>query len=210
MILAGDSWACGEWQSVLGAVPVCVHKGIEQYSLDEGISIRNLSRGGDSNMDQVNIVANKNVYNQQVFWFITDPLRDLEPTNEDPLELAKQSLRKTFRAIDRLSLENNLEIYVIGGLCDIIESISTTHYNFQVAIPSVNKLLHNDCEALSMYGSPTDAVRVVKNKEYALKVFEQIEKKKEFWNSHPETFPDGGHPGRSAHHFIFEYLKQYM
>ena len=102
MIIAGDSWACGEWQIGSGIFPLCVHKGIEQYAIDEGMKVRNLSRGGDSNQDQVNIVANSNVYNEKVFWFITDPLRGLEPTTENPMLIAQESLRKTFLAIDRL------------------------------------------------------------------------------------------------------------
>ncbi len=210
MIIAGDSWACGEWQIVPGDVPICVHKGFEQYAKDEGIKVRNLSRGGDSNQDQVNIVANSNVYNQQVFWFITDPLRDLEATMENPLPLAQESLRKTFLAIDRLSVENNLEIFVIGGLCDIEGFVTTDNFNFEVAIPSVNKLLHEDCNIVSMYGTPMAAERVVKNKTYAVDVLQQIQHKQKFWQSHPDTFPDGGHPGRLAHHYIFEYLKQYI
>ena len=210
MIIAGDSWACGEWQIVPGDVPICVHKGFEQYALAEGIKVRNLSRGGDSNQDQVNIVANSNVYNQQVFWFITDPLRDLEATMQDPLPLAKESLRKTFLAINRWSVENNLEIFVIGGLCDIEGFVATDSFKFEVAIPSVNKLLHEDCDIVSMYGTPMAAERVVKNKTYAVEVFKQIQRKQKFWQLHPDTFPDGGHPGRSAHHYIFEYLKQYI
>ena len=210
MILVGDSWACGEWQIVPGDVPICVHKGIEQYALDEGIKVRNLSRGGDSNMDQVNIISHKNIFNEKVFWFITDPLRDMNPTHANPHEIAKTNLQKVFLAIDRLSIENNLEIYVIGGVCDITGFVSTESYNFDVAIPSVNKLLHADCDIVSMYGTPSDAERVVQNKTYAVEVFDQIQHKQKFWQSHPETFPDGGHPGRSAHHFIFEYLKQYM
>ena len=210
MIIAGDSWACGEWQIGSGIFPLCVHKGIEQYAIDEGMKVRNLSRGGDSNQDQVNIVANSNVYNEKVFWFITDPLRGLEPTTENPILIAQESLRKTFLAIDRLSIENNCEMYVIGGMCDLEGFVSTDNYNFEVVIPSVNKLLHEDCDILSMYSDIVAAEQVIKNKQYALDVFDQIAKKKTFWKSHPETFPDGGHPGRSAHHYLFEYLKQYM
>ena len=86
---------------------------------------------------------------------------------------------KTFLAIDRLSIENNCEMYVIGGMCDLEGFVSTDNYNFEVVIPSVNKLLHEDCDILSMYSDIVAAEQVIKNKQYALDVFDQIAKKLE-------------------------------
>jgi hypothetical protein len=45
IIITGDSWSCGEWQEM-----TIVHKGLQQYLIDNKFSTINLGKGGDSNL----------------------------------------------------------------------------------------------------------------------------------------------------------------
>ena len=61
ILLGGDSWACGEWARPEGApghVPVeIVHRGIEQYFIDDGFGVVNTAEGGSSNKSAVERLA---------------------------------------------------------------------------------------------------------------------------------------------------------
>jgi hypothetical protein len=54
LLLVGDSWGCGEWDLHCTSI---LHTGLEQYLLDDGHQVDNISYGGISNLDIVNRIS---------------------------------------------------------------------------------------------------------------------------------------------------------
>jgi len=52
IIIAGDSWGCGEWEET-DTYPRVVHSGISQYLKDDGYKVLNVSRGGSNINDSL-------------------------------------------------------------------------------------------------------------------------------------------------------------
>ena len=81
ILIGGDSWGCGEWGYTNGIYNV-LHKGVEQYFLDDGHSVKNTSRGRSSNNDSIIRIKNElDESTDYIIWFQSDPLRDCRPNN---------------------------------------------------------------------------------------------------------------------------------
>jgi len=81
IIIAGDSWGIGEWTDGQRT-----HRGLEQYLLDDGHSVINLSRGGMSNMSIIDALEQglkEHKDADRVIWFQTDPMRELLTSEEE-------------------------------------------------------------------------------------------------------------------------------
>jgi hypothetical protein len=80
ILIAGDSWGCGEWPHRSAGLPngVVLHKGLEQYFLDLGFPVTNLSVAGYSNKQSIDALINCTNLDQfdKIYWIQTDPLRE--------------------------------------------------------------------------------------------------------------------------------------
>jgi hypothetical protein len=209
LIIIGDSWSCGEWATISGKYQI-VHKGVEQYCIDHSIPVKNYSFPAAGNFQHLSLFSDRHITNEKVFWFITCPLRGPDPTRDDPGKLAIKKLHSLFEKIDDLSIRHNLQIYLLGGLCDLDSiDIDVSRYNFDIVIPSISKFLDPQYSASSVFGDLGCAQRVIQDKNYAMDVFDAIEKKFDFFKNSTD-YPDDGHPGRSAHQKIFQFIKQYV
>ena len=81
ILIAGDSWGCGEWDLLPNGKYCVTHKGIEQYFIDNGDIVTNISIGGGTNQNSVFQLQQQlsNMTFNCIIWFQTDPLRDLRP-----------------------------------------------------------------------------------------------------------------------------------
>jgi hypothetical protein len=149
IIIAGDSWGCGEWPRKQGFE--IEHKGLEQYFIEYGYTVVNLSKGGSSNSESIKRLIQHGInVNDIVFWIMSGPFRDLMPDvkkitkalvdAQGVYSLLRNLMQKSFNELNQIGHPINL----IGGLCNIDTDISSSYNNLTALIPSwVNLLVGN-------------------------------------------------------------------
>lgn len=165
-LIVGDSWSQGEIEQGPSKEisHVIVHKGLEQYLLDEGHKVINKGKLGGSNWEAYWAVRSSyfdeshNGYPtpigepiDYILWFLTDPLRDwdkevyIKEVNEikSIKKFFTDKIDFMFNKMSELSAEIKLPIYVIGGWIPVPDSVSL-YNNLQTLIPDVHKLLLPD------------------------------------------------------------------
>lgn len=211
ILIVGDSWGCGEWpvpSKLVEYLPV--HLGLEFYLREYGCSVTNVSHGGYSN-DDIFISLKNQIQNQHdaIFWFQTDPLRNLRPYTNN-LEIFKKEKEDFILAHDEL-LDSIYEkfnslgvtIYCLGGYSKLNLSLMEKYSNLFPIIPSIIELLGEN--HIKIWPSEwircneTTSVFSYSLTEYLYK--ECGQKLSRLW-----FFPDGRHPNRHAHKKIFKYL----
>ena len=211
IVIIGDSWGCGEWGLKDGLYRV-VHGGLEQYLIDAGYQVKNLSGSSKQNEESVEFLENyleSNSAPTAVFWFVTCPLRtSTHRIYNDPYEFGIFQLTATFDYLDRLAKKYHTKIYALGGLCDLPEKIVQHRYdNISVVIPSISSLIIDNFPQ-AMFGDVKELHRI-KSTEAAMEAAGLIENKLNLFKE-SEFFPDHGHPGREAHKIIFEKIKYHV
>lgn len=205
VLILGDSWGCGEWSSDHRPYRV-THRGLEQYLTEYGCNITNLSKGGASNKEMLQILhSTLQRYNPQfVFWFQTDPMRDLRPYSQrtfptsvsELLALNKQLLTDTYAAFNNLGIK----IHCMGGVAKLQKSIEN-YPNLIPFIPNIVEMLEGpdiDFWISDWINSPN--LRLNDHFLSELEVHPMHTLPKEWF------FPDGIHPNRKAHRKIFEFI----
>lgn len=209
VVIIGDSWGCGEWCNDTGPYRVS-HRGLEYFMIEHGCNVINLSKPGGSNKDMVHVLhSTLQIYNPHfVFWFQTEPMRDLRPycqktfpksTNEI-IEVSKQLLNDTYAALNKIGVK----IHCMGGVADLQDSIKN-YPNLVTLIPSIVEMFngpHIDFWITDWINA--DALR------FSDEFLQELE-------NHPRPilpkkwfYPDSSHPNREAHRKIFEFiLKQH-
>ena len=208
ILIAGDSWSCGEWSS---DDPYRVtHRGLEHYLTEYGCNVINLSKAGGSNKDMVSVlVATLPIYKPHfVFWFQTDPMRDLRPykqktfptSSKSLLDVSGQLLSNAYAELDSIGIK----IHCMGGTTKLHHSIES-YNNLIPFIPSIIEKFGGpdiDFWISDWINSPN--IRLSDDFLSELEVHPQHILPKEWF------FPDGFHPNREAHYKIFEViLKQH-
>jgi hypothetical protein len=158
IIIAGDSWGCGEWyydfeEKTYGVT----HTGLEHYFTDIGFDVINVSEGGSSNANSVSRLENALFKisddindTDYIFFITTDATRDLDCNKEIltdtliqnqslPL-LVDRLLDSCYNKLNKLCLTNNLNIHMIGGLSNLDTSVQS-YKNLIPIIPSWISLL---------------------------------------------------------------------
>lgn len=158
IIIVGDSWGLGEW----GRDPIrykytVLHKGLEQYFIDYGFDVINVSEGGSSNTGSIRRLVNllselsDDISNiDYIFFITTDATREIHRNKEKltdaliqnkslPL-LVDKLLDSCYNELNKICLTNNLNIHVIGGLNNLDTSIQS-YKNLIPIIPSWVSLL---------------------------------------------------------------------
>jgi hypothetical protein len=220
-IVSGDSWGIGEWgNDSTSNDPILTGPGIVQYfNLNSGVV--SLSRGGCSNQQSVAYLdefLNKFKPSlQDVFYFIvTDPCRD--PGCFDDLSGGiEQAIRTTIdRALNKLNelaRTHNIQVNLIGGICDL-DTVDTLSYtNLKIAVPSWGKLIDEKYVPSIFWG---DGLRTLDqhNLEYLdlkkewVSIADQCIKKQAMFDTWKLTglSADRMHPGRRGHLVLRDFL----
>lgn len=146
LLLAGDSWGCGEW-SVKGHL---THSGLEQYFQLHGYKITNVSMPGAGNKIIVNNIqrALQQQKFDKIFFIQTDPLRDIHVANfnynvkwfntyDDLQDIINRLLKKTYQQLDSF----NIPIFCIGGCAKLNVEVIKPYKNLYPIIPSIIEFL---------------------------------------------------------------------
>jgi hypothetical protein len=154
IIILGDSWGCGEWpeipiKNVTDLSSSVSHKGLQQYFLENGHTVVNLSVGGGSNIATLERLKQHGVdKTDTIFWIQTDPTRDLGQPQCEIAELL-QDCHGSIIALRKKLLDNcyqqfnqiDTKIYVIGGLQSIDLSCIKKYQNLIPLVVSWPELL---------------------------------------------------------------------
>ena len=145
IIIAGCSWACGEWQrgdiSAKSVSDKILHEGLTQYVREAGEIVLNLGIPGGSNYaiaNKLNSWFERNTDHQvkKIFIFQTDYARDYQMVfNEDfdninqANTLASIMISRFYYRLIEISKKYNVKICLIGGVSDTLSpEILTSYY----------------------------------------------------------------------------------
>jgi len=141
IIVAGDSWAKGEWDknSRTNENNVVAHGGLQQYLTEDGHEVIDASLGGQSNLAILSLIrqkldANENI--DYIFMFQTDPMREIIVQNFSDINSNKYGGRtESFNLWKKIGslIENNIPIKPItssiGSRPDSQEIWKTVGFN---------------------------------------------------------------------------------
>lgn len=164
--IAGDSWGCGEWQTLsswdlnlaskqntenlkkyfegTNSIYGVSHTGLQLYLEKDGHIVTNVSRGAGTNQDVLNDLPQDT--QDLVFVFVTDSAREysdrnkfwqLDYTFEDYVNRHKKSIKKFIQNLDRLDIG---PIYLIGGLSKLSDDL-VKDTSISIAVPSMLELI---------------------------------------------------------------------
>ena len=215
ILIAGDSWAMGEWTPEWkeGGNPI-IHKGLEQYLLDDGHTVINTANPGDG--PNIILASIKEYYKQKfdkVFVFLTEPHRDIPEdkfwfkdwTYEQYYNRHKKLLRNFVSNLADLDIG---QIVLIGASAQCLqEYIEGTR--IVIGIPSIIELLLSKERQYEMcFQSHFHVLKVENINQRALEgVYKQTQMFDSIFHKEPIMYPDGEHPNREGHYKIYKVLK---
>ena len=187
-LIAGDSWGCGEWDKDCTHNP---HRGLEQYLVEDGHQVTNLSNQGISNHDiyqRIDAYFRRNTTHtiDAVFVFQTEYNRDYKHSdgweNElhaqdwaelvEPEDIAMRWISRFYKNLSNIFQKYNCAIYIIGGHSDTLwfDNMSDHYPGCEIVCQSMTNLILNgnhcvDQPVLSFYEQKTEElVKRVKSK----------------------------------------------
>jgi hypothetical protein len=204
--IAGDSWGVGELGAPNGAVE---HQGLAQYFAEAGADVKNVSRVGFSNKISSSLIPTYKF--DYIFWFQSDPLRDLRPyhkfeqynTIDKLLEKSRECLIDAYTRLNSMGVV----IHCIGGCSEINLDLIKDFKNLVPIIPSVTRLIWPEFQHPPIWVSDwmnkidrqfdlNELDRIIVMKDHQLSLGDN----KEYF------FPDGYHPNRKGHRVIYDYI----
>lgn len=208
ILIAGDSWGCGEWDQA-GKVS---HKGIEEYFIQAKYGVKNISIPGGyhtiirEKIEETLITFRPNY----TFLFFTNVFRD-GPGNfweslddiQNYIERNEKYKRQALEEYNKLGIK----IHIIGGLTKVTDEDIKDFENIEIALPSFQEFFIPGYEQYTiqfqdyLYRLPYNI-----SKELLEFVWEE-QKKWSFVQAHHLMGPDAVHPNREAHKMLFEYLQ---
>jgi hypothetical protein len=219
IIIAGDSWACGEWPEKekspagLRGNKLLLHKGITHYLAELGHEVTCLACGGQSNFDQLRTIirwCSTNTLPNYILFVVTDPLRDaaVVPGNFSEYRFAYNSLLDhLYRELDKLGILTLL----VGGVVPV-DPGRVPRSQVRVVCEDWVKMIvgyrpvENLCRSWIYPDADIDL----------LKYWEQEEQKLNNWLDlcreegtieHKYFWPDGRHPNRLSHSFLIDHIR---
>ena len=215
IVIGGDSWGVREWGDSEE-----IHRGIWQYFEEDGHEVNMSAIPGECNIIIINhlknVVSSPLHHYDFIFWFQSDPLRDLKPyddfgtrlkTYDDLLVECDFLLDKTYNFLNSIGKK----IYCIGGCSKLNLDLMKKYNNLYPLIESVTEFILPNYQHPKLWYS--DWIKVVdkldiesidllledKLKQDSLADTNIEEHKKYFW-------PDGGHPNRHGHKIIYDFI----
>jgi hypothetical protein len=233
ILILGDSWACGELSLKEDGHSI-VHKGLEQYLIDQGHTVINLGVLGGANSNSISNYLNFTQHADYVFFFQTEPTREGDTIF---IELLKQfkSIRTVFDHlinecyinINKIAKDKNQTVHLIGGYSVVTDNASKFS-NLNNFISNVSSLIDPDTK-FDFYGYFMQFewfVNIVENAKKKLNFDDYTvgQLKKEYIDMVNENtritlymsanedyyFPDGMHTNRNGHRIIFNQVKKLM
>ena len=236
IIIAGDSWACGEWHN--GSI---AHKGVSEYLTNIGINNVNIGVGGSSNYDTIIRLdtilrfftnENKLLPESSVIIFQTEWFRDLNlryhssmkiKTNE-PLSdsLISQMISYWQYRLSEMAKHYNVKIYLVGGASDTIwlDKFEEEYPGLKILCQSLtNYCINNNSRVENpVFGIQyTDSIvnmykelaSTSADLEFLIKEIDRGIERQKLWHNSPEYFwPDGNHANRDGHYKLFQLIKE--
>jgi hypothetical protein len=215
IVIGGDSWGVREWSDSEE-----IHRGMWQYFEEDGYDVDMSAIPGECNNITINhlknVVSSPLERYDYIFWFQSDPIRDLRPyddfgksikTYEDLVTKSDELIDKTYKFLNSIGQK----IYCIGGCSKLNLELMKKYKNLYPLIESVTefilpnyqhpKLWHSDwinvVDKLDM--ESIDFLLEDKLKQDSLADNKNKEYREYFW-------PDGGHPNRKGHRILYDYI----
>ena len=236
ILVAGDSWGCGEWPR--GDTPnrQPSHGGLAQYLSECGLEVLNLSRGGSSNSGIAQSLRNylsrqSDPQIEKIFVFQTEYTRDQHFIFEEDWASVTEAdtvsgiwISRFYYSLSDIAAEYKCKIYLIGGCSDTLwfENIDRQYPGLNIACQSMTNLIltrnpmveHNP--VLDWYNqSSVELVKKIKKQLPQDKIQQLIklvdlglERENIIYNTPKYFWPDGVHPNRVGHKILFNYLKE--
>jgi hypothetical protein len=237
VIIAGDSWGCGEWRTIGNDYHISHRGlAAYLLTHDPSVSVINLSQPGGSNRITASYISNflrTNTHLQisHIVVFQTEWIRDLEKQNPIIIDkdlshgyigLKNRLISKFYGALSASSIKYDVPIQLIGGCSDTL-----WFDNFKVEYPGVNtacqsltnmllKNNHRNPDPVYSIFTKTDqsVIDYIKQRispadlELLLTDIDKGQDRLCQWKKNLNFFyPDGGHPNRTAHKVLYNYLK---
>jgi hypothetical protein len=214
IVIGGDSWGVREWSDSEE-----IHRGMWQYFEEGGHEVTMSAIPGECNNITTshlnNVLSSSNQYDY-IFWFQSDPLRDLRPyddfgkslkTYEDLIIKSDELIDKTYNFLNLIGKK----IYCIGGCSKLNLPLMKKYENLYPLIESVTEFILPNYQHPRLWHS--DWINVVdkldmesidflledKLKQDSLADTEIKEHREYFW-------PDGGHPNRKGHKVLYDFI----
>jgi hypothetical protein len=212
ILISGDSWAAGEWpvDSTIGT-----HQGLIHYFREDGHEVTSRAMPGADSLGTITGLIENMDNDDYIFWFQTDPLRNLRPYKElgttiktytDLVQKNDEILDIAYRYLNSIGKK----IHCLGGCGKLDLNLIKNYNNLIPLIPSVTELLLKDYEHPRLWFSDwydkvdenfdmdsIDLFLIDKRKQDSLAL--DLDKKEFFW-------PDGGHPNRKGHKVLYEHI----
>lgn len=220
ILLAGDSWGCGVWVVKKNEPAYVIHRGIEQFMLDDKHEIVNISMGASSNISTLNRITrtgNNLDKFDYVFVIESSPLRDVGCLDKN-INSAKWFNNyehlvniNNNRRFEFYSILNSFgkDIYLLGGCSTVDEDIAKKFNNIKVLIPSIPKFLSPEYIEPEIY---VDSWIKHVDDRYDLETLDKLieQQKKWFWlNKNCSHFKDDhAHPDRHGYEKVYNYIKE--
>jgi hypothetical protein len=210
ILIGGDSWGLGEWPQETN------HRGIWQYFEEDGHEVTIKAVPGESNKTSISHMCNYvNGNYDYVFWFQSDPLRDLRPyddfgnTIKNYDDLITQSNILLDKNYKELNDRSDCKIYCIGGCSKLNMELISKYKNLIPFIESLTELILVDYKHPEIWHSDwIDYVErldesvidfLLPNKMKQDSLSEVDEYREYFW-------PDGSHPNRYGHKVLYDFI----
>jgi hypothetical protein len=210
--IAGDSWGCGEWGAEEGRYTI-LHTGLE-FFLKQQHQVRNLSQGAASNNFAIGQLTQALQHDKfdHIFWFQTDPLRDITSlfyeknlTFDRLLEENHRQMDTVYRALNNLGVE----IHCIGGCSKLDLDLMKLYPNLIAYIPSVTEWLEPDYVHPVIWTSWWEKLIVRQLDVDSLDKLVDCKKMQDSLAKYKKYFqPDGAHPNRTAHKMLFDKISK--
>lgn len=222
ILLAGDSWGCGVWKhsKIPFQKPTLMHKGIEQYMLDDGHEVINVSKGGISNekiIDRMKPVINDNF--DYIFYIQTDPLRDIFKSDnfqekskwfedyQSLLEINNRLMLDTYNKLNNFGKT----IHMIGGCSKVKSNMLEQFSNLKLVICSIPELIVDNFEISEIVCTGLWWKKNL-DERWSLETIDKILEQQRKWvwlalNS-PHFKEDRHHPDRHGYEKAYNYIKE--
>jgi hypothetical protein len=187
-LIVGDSWGCGEWDKDCNTNP---HRGLEQYLIEDGHTVVNLSNQGISNHDiyqRIEHYFKRNLEHtiDSIFVFQTEYNRDYKHSSgwenelhagdwtaiSEPEDLSMRWISRFYKNLSKVSQQTGCNVFIIGGHSDTLwfDNMSEHYPGCEVVCQSMTNLIlfgnHRvDQPVLSFYEQRTEQlVKEIKTK----------------------------------------------
>jgi len=232
IFIAGDSWGCGEYNKVDRHVVGVSHRGIEQYFLDDGYTVKNSSVGGMSNqsatqrlsVDLLNLYCNNDI----ILWIQTEPVRDLVVYDNkdkaiypltDPIKSAgglvklfRQLAINSYNELNVLAKQYNTVVYLLGGCSSLFVEELANYTNLTPLIPSCVELItkeHPNFQFIGLWGINSIHLSTY-SQEFAGQVINEFESIVQMEKVFKQPGFFNRHPDRNGYKIVYDYIKQQL